>query len=91
MKTRLFSERFVSFKFYPKNFEFEPKAKDSKIYVQEIAIEEHQEIDQQKTQRSVSDESYSLQIFEDGRTLIKIVSYRGGLYALTALLCIFRD
>lgn len=89
MKSSLFSERFVPFKFYPKNFEFEPNAKDSRIYVHQIAIEEHQRIDQQETHLFESDEAYSLQVFEDGRTLIKIVSYRGGLHALNTFSQLF--
>lgn len=89
MRASLSSERFVPFKFYPKNFEFEPNVKDSKIYIQQIDIEEHKEVDQQENRRFVSDEAYSLQVFEDGRTLIKIVSYRGGLHALNTFSQLF--
>lgn len=89
MKSYVFREGFVPYKFYPKGAEFEPSGEGERVFIQEIIIEEHEELGQDKALDGVSREAYSLQVFEDGHTLISIVAYEGGLHALNSLSQLF--
>lgn len=79
----------MPYKFHPKNAEFEPSGEGERLCIREIAIEEHEELDQDQAINGNSREAYSLQVFEDGRTLITIVEYEGGLHALNSFSQLF--
>lgn len=85
----MFGEGFVSYKFHSKNAEFEPSGEGERIYIQEITIKEHDELGQDQAINGNSREACPLQVFEDGRTLIRIVAYEGGLHALNSFTQLF--
>ena len=89
MKENLFSEKFIPYKFYPRNVDFEPNAKDPRIYIRRIHIEKHVEIAYPDANYILSDESYSIEIERDGHAVIKILSTRGGLHAFNTLAQLF--
>ena len=88
MKATAFSAPFIPFMFHPKNSDFEPSPGESDIYIRQIMIDEHEEVDPQ-AQFGVSNEAYFLEVLEDGRVLIKIKSFQGGLHALNSLSQLF--
>ena len=81
MKTHICSENFVPYKFHPKGSDFEPDAKNLKSYIRQIDMDS-QWTDNQGSGIIVSNEAYSLDLSNDGRVLIKIVSTQGGLHAI---------
>lgn len=89
MRCCIFGKGFVPYKFHPKNAEFEPSGEGERLYIREITIEEHEELDQDQAINGNSREAYLLQVFEDGRTLIRIVAYEGGLHALDSFSQLF--
>lgn len=68
---------------------FEASGEGERIYIREITIEEHDKLGQDQAINGNSREAYSLQVFEDGRTLIRIVAYEGGLHALNSFSQLF--
>lgn len=66
-KSKVFSEHFVPYKFYPRRCQFEPTLDGEKVFLNKVNIEKasHELID-------VSREAYSIDIVEDGTTLLKI-------------------
>ena len=86
----LFSQSFVPFKFHPRNNAFEPSIENIRVYVQRIVTEEHTKATDEDTwPTKISDETYSLEIREDGNAIIKIVATSGGLHAFTTLTQLF--
>lgn len=75
--------------FIPRNAQFEPSGEGERIYIREITVEEHDELGQDQAIYGNSREAYSLQVFEDGRILIRIVAYEGCLHALNSFSQLF--
>ena len=88
LKGRIFSEAFVPYKFHPKNSSFEPNLKNVKSFIRKIDID-HQWTDDQSNERIVSNETYSLDLSEDGRLSVKIVSTQDGLHVINTLSQLF--
>ena len=82
MRKNIFLYSFVPWKFHPRNASFEPNAEASRCYVKLIVI-------QKLKQSDASDESYTLNISEDGKVLMSIIHPNGGLHALTTFTQLF--
>lgn len=89
MRTRLFVHAFIPRKFHPRNVKFEPNVTDSSRYIQSITIEETRNIELQPGCHANSDETYSLEILDDGHIKVRIKSSRGALYALETISQLF--
>ncbi|KAK2755771.1 N-acetyl-glucosamine-6-phosphate deacetylase [Arachnomyces sp. PD_36] len=85
MKADVFSDRFVPEIFHPIDTEFEPKLEASKVYIQQIVIEEQRV----ESHHTVSNEAYSLDISNEGEAVIKATSSHGALRALQTLSQLF--
>ncbi|MCJ1471402.1 N-acetyl-glucosamine-6-phosphate deacetylase [Lambiella insularis] len=88
-KLALFSDRFVPYKFHPRNTGFEPSATSERKYIHQINIEEHQLDGSHDARKYISRDAYSMHIANEGVTTIKIVSFEGGLYALSTFSQLF--
>ena len=84
IKSDILSKNFVPRKLHPKGKRFEPGVNTEKAYLKNVTIEEYQLNDTGR-----SNEAYSVEISEDGETLVKSVSYRGSLWALRSLQQLF--
>ncbi|MCJ1382086.1 N-acetyl-glucosamine-6-phosphate deacetylase [Xylographa soralifera] len=89
MKSTLFAERFVPFKFHARDIDFEPSVTIARTYVQEIIIENSQISSDSNPHSNTSTEAYSLELREDGSAMIKITSVQGGLHALNTFAQLF--
>ncbi|MCJ1289095.1 N-acetyl-glucosamine-6-phosphate deacetylase [Xylographa carneopallida] len=89
MKSTLFAERFVSFKSYPRNIDFEPSVTSARTHIQEITIENYPISIEANSHRNTSTEAYSLELREDGSAMIKINSVQGGLHAFNTFMQLF--
>ena len=83
MKHNLIEKNFVPRKFHPRQADFEPD-KDSPDHqvVEIIIIKQVKTIKFASSGYSQNPEAYSIQIEEDGRATIEIISLQGGLHAL---------
>lgn len=88
MKKSLFLERFVPYKFHPRNTEFEPRIEE-RTFIKQINIEEHHLQDAYASRKHISEESYSIHVSKNGTTTIRIISTQGGLHALASLSQLF--
>ena len=91
MKGNLFSERFVPWKFHPRDkTDFEPNSKDKRNYIKVLKIKQIEAItNRESTVPVVSDEAYSLSIEDNGSALIKVIFAQGGLQALDTFAQLF--
>lgn len=83
-KTKVFSERFVPYKFYPRRCQFEPSLDGERVFINKITIEKllRQPVDAPR-------EVYSIHILEDGTTVLKISTPEGGIRAFDTLAQLF--
>lgn len=81
-KHNAINQTYVPRKFYPRNLEFEPLVNGSRHYIEKVVITEGLPIDLENTPDLNERETYSLNIFENGSTVIKIASPEAGLHAL---------
>ncbi len=84
MKIGLFSEKFVPHKFHPRNTNVKPCVDEERTYIKRIAIEESR-----SGNHDVSEEAYSLEVSNDGTTIIRVISAHGGLHALNTFSQLF--
>ncbi|MCJ1402931.1 N-acetyl-glucosamine-6-phosphate deacetylase [Xylographa trunciseda] len=89
MKSTLFAERFVPFKFHARDIVFEPSLSSARTYVQEITIEEYHTSSDPNADKPTSTEAYSLEICGNGSTTIKIISVQGGIHAFNTFTQLF--
>ncbi|MCJ1416699.1 N-acetyl-glucosamine-6-phosphate deacetylase [Xylographa parallela] len=89
MKSTLFAERFVPFKFHAGNIDFEPDVTSVRIYIHKITIEDYHISNDLNPHSNISTEAYSLELREDGSALIKTTSVQGGLHALNTFAELF--
>ena len=82
MKHNVLSQSFVPRIFHARNVDFEPVTNASKQYIQKIIIK-------RDVQQDLGDEGYTLDIYEDGKVVIKVASQSGGLYALETFTQLF--
>ena len=80
-KSQVFSERFVPYKFYPRRCQFEPSLDGERVFIKKITIA--------NASLECSREEYSIDISEDGTTLLRILSLRGGVRAFDTLAQLF--
>lgn len=83
--SQLFAEQYVPYKFHPRKANFEPALDEEKIYISQITFEENPVDESLK----VSKEAYAIDISDEGRVVIRIVSAVGGLRALDTLAQLF--
>ena len=88
---RLFNEKFVPWKFHPRNSQFEPIANANKLYIGKVALLQNASdpTDVFKASDRELDESYNLAITEDGETTVTSSSSVGMLHALETLVQLF--
>lgn len=86
MKRKVLQASFVPHKFHARNVDFEPAVDISRQYIEEIIIEERLHNGRAGTVRS---EAYTIQILEDGSSIIKTTSPQGGLHALETFAQLF--
>ena len=84
MKTQLFSENFVPYKFQSRNSNFEPHIDDGKTWIKQIVVEESRDCS-----GDVSGEAYSIEISDDGSTILRIATAQAGLHALNTFAQLF--
>ena len=89
MKTDLFTNNIVPWKFYPRNTSFEPRANEPRTYIRTVTIEKTDLSSLQHSGRGVPIEAYTVTITVDGSVLIQVVSVQGALLALTTLSQLF--
>lgn len=82
MKRNVMNQSYVPRKFHPRNSDFEPAVNYSRHYIEQVVIAEGLTIDLENTRYINKREIYSLSIFENGSTIIKIASPEAGLHAL---------
>ena len=91
IKDRLFNEKFIPWKFHPRNTNFEPSEDTIKSYISEIALLQNASdpVNIFKALDGQLDESYSLAITVDGRATITSLTTVGILRALETLVQLF--
>ena len=76
-------ENIVPWKFHPRNLEFEPQQNNTNHQIVEtVTIKQVTHLQSPYVNHGINHEAYSLNMDENGETVIEIVSARGGLYAL---------
>lgn len=85
----MFGDRFVPYKFYPRDVQFEPRWDNKAGYIKKITIEESSIESQEDGYSAISREAYSIEISADGTTIIGILSPAGGVRALDTLAQLF--
>lgn len=90
-KDRLFSDRFIPWKFHPRNSNFEPPSTATKTYISQIMLLQNvsDPINVFKAPSGELDESYSLAITQDGQVAITSMTSIGILHALETLTQLF--
>ena len=90
-RDRLFNEKFIPWKFHPRDSNFEPSANALKSYITDINLLQNSSdpINVFKTSDGELDESYSLEITEDGQVTITSSTSIGILRALETLVQLF--
>ena len=88
-KSKVFSEHFVPYKFYPRRSRFEPGVDGTRTLITEITIEETSYVSLGNGQHTVSPEAYSINVSQDGTTLLQILSPEGGIHAFDTLVQLF--
>lgn len=86
-KDRLFNDKFIPWKFHPRNSDFEPSSDAPKSYISEIALLQSASDPANvfKASDGEVDESYSLAITQEGQVTINSVTSIGILHALETL------
>lgn len=90
-KDRLFNDKFVPWKFHPRNSDFEPTSDALKLYISDVALLQN-ESDPTNAFKALDgqlDECYDLTITQDGRVTITSVTTIGLLHALETLTQLF--
>lgn len=90
-RDRLLSEKFIPWKFHPRNSKFEPSPNAPKSYISEIALLQNAS-DPNNIVKALDgelNESYSLEIAENGQATITSVTSTGILRALETLVQLF--
>ena len=90
-KTRLFNQKFIPWKFHPRNSDFEPSANAQKSYISGIALLQKKSDPTNifKALDGELDESYDLAITQDGQATITSTTSVGMLHALETLIQLF--
>ena len=90
-KDRLFNEKFIPWKFHPRNSNFEPSENTAKSYISKIVLQQNalDPVNIFKTLDGELDESYSLAITVDSRATITSSTTIGVLRALETLVQLF--
>ena len=86
-RDRLFNDRFIPWKFHPRNSNFEPSSNAPKLYIHEIALVQNASdpVNVFKALDGELDESYNLVITECGQVTITSITSIGILHALETL------
>ena len=79
----------MPWKFYQRHTNFEPDPSGDKTYITSITIEENTSLKRSLSNTSLSDESYTLSVQNDGSVLVNIIDPIGGVRALTTLTQLF--
>lgn len=90
-KYRLFNDKFIPWKFHPRNSNFEPPANALKSYISEIALVQNAS-DPTNVFKALDgelDESYNMAITQDGQITITSLTSLGILHALETLTQLF--
>lgn len=84
---RLFNDKFIPWKFHPRNSNFEPSSNALKLYISEIALVQNvsDPANVFKALDGELDESYNLAITEGGQVTITSITSIGILHALETL------
>lgn len=90
-KDRIFNDKFIPWKFHPRNSDFEPPSTAPKTYITDIALLQNTSdpINVLKAPDGELDESYNLAITQDGQVSITAVTSIGILHALETLSQLF--
>ena len=88
---RLFNEKFIPWKFHPRNSQFEPLVNARKSYISKVALLQNASdpVNVFKAVDGEVDESYDLVITEDGEATITSSTSIGMLHALETLVQLF--
>ena len=90
-KYRLFNDKFIPWKFHPRNSNFEPPTNALKSYIREIALVQNAS-DPTNVFKALDgelDESYNMAITQDGQITITSLTSLGILHALETLTQLF--
>lgn len=90
-QVRLFNDKFIPWKFHPRNSDFEPPANSLKSYISKIVLLQNA-LDPANVFNALDgelDESYNLTITQDGQVTITSVTSIGILHALETLTQLF--
>lgn len=90
-RNRLFNDKFIPWKFHPRNSNFEPSSTALKTYISQITLLQNASdpVDVVKAPDGELDESYTLAITQDGQVAITSVTSIGILHALETLTQLF--
>ena len=84
MKLKMFRHNFVPDKFHPRRARFEPSPTHSALRIEEIIVMEESDVP-----TSISQEAYAIEISNDGKTVINVVSPLAALRAFDTLCQVF--
>lgn len=90
-KDRIFNDKFIPWKFHPRNSNFEPLSTALEIYISDISIQQNASdpVNAPKASDGELDESYTLVITQDGQVSITSLTIVGILHALETLSQLF--
>lgn len=85
------ADKFIPWKFHPRNSDFEPSPNASRTYIGSVIIQQNRTdpLNVYKAQAGIVDESYTLDISSDGRVSITSISSIGILHALETFTLLF--